>query len=123
MTAAGSVAFLLMSELIGALVVLLFTEPARYILKKLWAIVPFAKDKIFEFLAPRFPDRIGVPGYRKRVARSPVLSRIENPVGPEELQGSVLLDQAFAPLSVTTGHSQDRVDLFEFSVNHSRFLV
>jgi predicted NACHT family NTPase len=52
-----------------------------------------------------------------------VLSRIENPVGPEEMQGTVFLDHAFAPISVTAGADQNRVDLFKFTAHNSRFVV
>jgi hypothetical protein len=71
----GSVTFLLISALLSALVLLLFTEPARYVLRRFWRTVLWFRDKCFEFSGPRFPDRIGLPGYRKRITGSPMLAQ------------------------------------------------
>jgi hypothetical protein len=119
----GSLTAVLFGALVSALVLLLFTEPARYVFKQLWRTVLWFRDKWYEFSAPRFPDRIGLPGYRKRITASPMLARIENPVGPEALQGRISLEGAFAPISVTTGDCQDRIDLSQFAGTHNRFLV
>jgi len=116
----GTLAFLFITALVPSLVTLFITEPGRKLLRLLVAPLRWTKDKAFEFLAPRFPDWIGLPGYKKRVKRSPI-SRIENPVGPQEV--IVPLEQAFAPLMLMSSDSQDRIELFAFSANHKRFIV
>jgi hypothetical protein len=126
MPAPGTLGFLFVSALIPAFVLLLITEPGRKILQQLWGLVEWVSNKVYEFCAPRFPNWIGLPGYRKRVQRDPILGRIEHPVGPEESEDfKVTLEQAFAPLSLFTGTGDDGlgIDLFSFAAAHRYFLV
>jgi len=116
MPAPGSFAFLALA----ALITLLITETGRKLLRELWKPVVWVKDRAYSFLAPRFPHGIGVPGYRKRVQRSD-LSRLEVPVGPQEL--AVPLEQAFVPLMLVTGDRQERIDLFPFAATNRRLIV
>jgi hypothetical protein len=57
MPAPGTVRFLFLGALIPALVLLFITEPGRRILQKLWGLVEWARDKVYEVFAPRFPNR------------------------------------------------------------------
>lgn len=126
MPAPGTLGSLFLAPLMAALILLFITEPGRKILQKLWGLVEWAGDKVYELCAPRFPNWIGLAGYRKRVQRDPILGRIEHPVGPEESEDfKVMLEQAFAPLAVMSGNSDDRLrtDLFSFAAAHRRFLV
>ncbi|MGO9434397.1 MAG: carboxypeptidase regulatory-like domain-containing protein [Terracidiphilus sp.] len=113
----------LLSSLVGALVLMMFTEPSKKLFQALGQLCMWAWDKAYELLAPRFPNAVGLRGYRKRVQRSE-LARIEHPVGPGESDGVFLtLDQAFAPLAVIAEDGEDRTDLFPFASSHQRFLV
>lgn len=93
MPATGTIQFMFLSALIPLIVSLFFTEPGRKLSQYLWAPVTWTKGKVYEFLAPRFPERIGLRGYRKRVLRSDI-ARIENPVSPSEV--TVPLERAYA---------------------------
>jgi hypothetical protein len=126
MPAPGTLGFLVLTALISALVTLLVTEPGRKIVQKLGGLVEWVGDKVYGVCAPRFPNWIGLPGYRKRVQRDPILGRIEHLIGPEESEDfKVLLEQAFTPLAVLTGTDGDQnsTDLFSFAATHYRFLV
>jgi hypothetical protein len=123
MPAQGTLMFVILSGIVSALITLLFTEPGREALKRMWSAFEGAWDWCYGMLAPRFPNVIGLPGYRSRVHRSPVLGRIEHPVGPEDSEFTISLEQAFAPLAVLAGDSDNRTDLFAFASAHRRFLV
>ncbi len=112
----GTFLYLVIAALIGVTV----TESGRKLVQKLWQPIKWLGNKCYEVFAPRFPDWIGLPGYRKRVRRSH-LARIENPVGLEDID--VPLEQAFAPLMVLSGNNQERIDLFAFASAHRRMLV
>jgi NACHT domain len=118
---AGTVGFLVLTTFFTLLV----TETGRGILQGPKKLGKWGRDKGYQLLASRFPNRIGLPGYRTRVLRDPFLGRIECPVGSEDFQ--LPLDQAFTPLAVYAANGDEDApigaDLFEFAAGHNRFVV
>jgi hypothetical protein len=98
---------------------LLITQSGTQILKKIGAAGRWVGQKLYQFLAPRFPERIGVPGYRTRFLRSSN-ARIEIPVGP---QLDVPIQTAFVPLRLMGTDRDERVDAFPFVAAQNRLMV
>ena len=114
---ANSWSYLLLTALLPILLALFFTRPMQMITYKLWQ---FVQKTTYLILAPRFPNRIGIPGYKKRLLRSD-LAYIENLVGPPELK--VHLERAFAPITVVSESAKTSIDPFAFAAAHSCFIM
>src|SRR5262245_60382003 len=110
----------LLALVVGTLLTLVITEGGRAALRKLGGPFRWVSEEAYQFFAPRFPELVGLRGYRQRVARSH-LAHIENPVGTRDFD--IPIERAFVPLRLMGTDRDDRVDAFPFIAEHDRLIV
>jgi len=117
--AQGTMALLVVTALIGALIGVFGKRAAEALSDALIKPFKFIWEAIYRRIAPRNPFSISLHSYKKHVRRS-WLTKIENPVGPEL---DVPLEHAFAPLKLISSSSQETVDLFAHVAASDRCIV
>ena len=103
------------STIIATIVTLLFKKLLKMVLLPFFYI----KETVYLWIAPRNPFSISMRSYNKHVMRSD-LAKMENPVGPAM---DVPFEQAYAPLKLISGETQERVELFSHIASCDRHII
>lgn len=117
--AAGTIALIVVTALIGMLMGVFGKRAAEYVLELILRPFRSIKEAVYRWIAPRNPFSISLRTYKKHISRSN-LTRIENPVGPNL---DVPLEHAFAPLRLITSDMQESVELFSHAATSYRCIV
>lgn len=117
--AQGTIAFLILAALIGALVGVFGRRVAETLMDFILGPFKWVWEIIYRWIAPRNPLSISLRSYKKHIQRS-WLTKIENPIGPDL---DVPLEHAFAPLKLISSSSQETIDLFTHISSHPRCVV
>ena len=115
-----SVAFLIITVAITALITLIIQKYLGKILKFL--LFPFHKigQIIYGWISPLNFLNISLRNYKKHILRSDLVT-IESPVGPSDL--TIPLEHSFAPLRLFKMKSDDTLELFDYAQSTKRFIV
>src|SRR6266705_72223 len=117
--AQGTIALIILTALIGALIGVFGKRAAETLLNLLLKPFKWMWEVIYRWIAPRNPFSVSLHIYKKHIKRS-WLTKIENPIGPEL---DVPLEHAFAPLKLISSSNQETIDLFTHVDANDRCIV
>lgn len=117
--AQGTIALIVFTALIGALIGVFGKRAAETLLELLLKPFKWIWELIYRWIAPRNPFSLSLRSYKKHIARS-WLTKIENPIGPEM---DVPLEHAFAPLKLISSSTQETIDLLTHIAGSYRCIV
>jgi NACHT domain len=117
--APGTIALIVLTALIGALVAVFGKRAAEALLELLLKPFKWIWKVVYRWIAPRNPFSLALRIYKKHIRRS-WLTKIENPIGPEM---DVPLEHAFAPLKLISSSTDENIDLFTHVAASYRSIV